>query len=204
MGWGEERGGGNASSRKCTLVLLCHGPDGGDQAVAGDSRPAFALPSKYVPCFYLGLCPLSRLLPSIPNLEFVGSATGNGSRLPRAPPHMTRRATAARNVLHRISSFSCARRHCALLCPILVPVIRLLFADYGTEITGCRDRRVRLGTCVRHSAQTWTLEGCTGLNQKQMLDGYALRGNRTPGGSMATTQVTTTPLMLYMSLLYLV
>ena len=25
---------------------------------------------------------------------------------------------------------------------------------------------------------------------------YALRGNRTPGGSMATTQVTTTPLML--------
>ena len=32
------------------------------------------------------------------------------------------------------------------------------------------------------------------------LEYYALRGNRTPGGSMATTQVTTTPLMLSLRL----
>ena len=35
--------------------------------------------------------------------------------------------------------------------------------------------------------------------KKPMDIGYALRGNRTPGGSMATTQVTTTPLMLIRS-----
>ena len=43
-----------------------------------------------------------------------------------------------------------------------------------------------------HGTVHWLLRSV----KKQNLEAdYALRGNRTPGGSMATTQVTTTPLM---------
>ena len=51
-----------------------------------------------------------------------------------------------------------------------------------------------------HGTVHWLLRSV----KKQNLEAdYALRGNRTPGGSMATTQVTTTPLMLkHMGLTY--
>ena len=43
-----------------------------------------------------------------------------------------------------------------------------------------------------HETVRWLLPG---VKKHYLETDRALRGNRTPGGSMATTQVTTTPLM---------
>ena len=95
---------------------------------------AFAPPSKYASGCYLGLCRLTRLLPTQPNMEVGGTRIGKAPRLARPPHHVTRRATAARHVLHRISRFSCARPCGAALWLVFVQGIGLLFANYRTGV----------------------------------------------------------------------